>query len=50
MNIYEVPSRPPSLIQSLVAVWEASVRATHLFLSDVEIRHRDLWRAGSDRQ
>lgn len=38
MKIYEVPARPPSLIQSLVAVWEASVRATHTFLSDAEIR------------
>lgn len=38
MKIYEVPARTPSLIQSLVTVWEASVRATHLFLSDAEIR------------
>ncbi len=38
MKIYEVPARPPSLIQSLVTVWEASVRATHLFLSDAEIQ------------
>ena len=37
MKIYEVPARTPSLIQSLVAVWEASVRATHLLLSDAEI-------------
>lgn len=38
MKIYEVPARTPSLIQSLVTVWEASVRATHTFLSDAEIR------------
>ncbi len=38
MKIYEVPARTPSLIQSLVTVWEASVRATHLFLSDAEIQ------------
>ncbi len=38
MKIYEVSARPPSLTQSLVAVWEASVRATHTFLSDAEIQ------------
>lgn len=38
MKIYEVPARTPALIQSLVTVWEASVRATHLFLSDAEIQ------------
>ncbi len=38
MKIYEVPARTPSLIQSLVTVWESSVRATHLFLSDAEIQ------------
>ncbi len=37
-EFYEVPARTPALIQSLVTVWEASVRATHLFLSDAEIR------------
>ena len=37
MNIYEVGTRTPSLIQNLLIVWEKSVRATHLFLSDFEI-------------
>lgn len=38
MIIREVKGRPPLLIARLVEVWEASVRATHLFLSDQEIR------------
>ena len=38
MNIYEVQTRTPSLIQNLLIVWEKSVRATHLFLSDAEIK------------
>lgn len=37
MNIYEASARTPELIESLVNLWEASVRATHLFLSDPEI-------------
>ena len=37
MNIYEVPARTPELFSQLVPVWEASVRATHLFLSEPEI-------------
>lgn len=37
MNIYEVQSRTPLLIQNLLLIWEKSVRATHLFLSDAEI-------------
>lgn len=37
MNILEVNERTPLLIEQLLAVWEASVRATHLFLSDAEI-------------
>lgn len=36
MRIYEVPERS-SLLPALLALWEASVRATHLFLSDAEI-------------
>lgn len=35
--MYEVTIRTPALVQQLVTVWEASVRATHLFLSDAEI-------------
>ena len=34
----ELSERNATLIQTLVAVWEASVRATHRFLSDAEIR------------
>lgn len=37
MNIYEVSTRTPRLIQTLLSVWEASVRATHHFLSEEEI-------------
>ncbi len=39
MNIYEASDRPDSLLTSLLHVWEDSVRATHLFLSDEEIEH-----------
>ncbi|MCI9405460.1 MAG: GNAT family N-acetyltransferase [Oscillospiraceae bacterium] len=38
MNIYEVQTRTPLLIQNLLTIWEESVRATHLFLSDAEIK------------
>lgn len=38
MKIMEVQERTPMLIEQLLAVWEDSVRATHLFLSDEEIR------------
>ena len=37
MNIFKVDERSEDLINSLVAVWEKSVRATHLFLSEDEI-------------
>ena len=37
MNIIEVQDRTQNLINSLLAVWEASVRETHLFLSEEEI-------------
>ncbi len=37
MKIIEVKDRPDSLIKQLLAVWESSVRATHLFLSEDEI-------------
>ena len=32
MNIYEVHDRTPSLLRQLLVIWEASVRAAHLFL------------------
>lgn len=37
LKIYEVQTREPLLLQKLVSVWEKSVRATHLFLSEDEI-------------
>lgn len=39
MKIIEVSERTQSLIQQLLMVWEESVRATHLFLSDAEIEN-----------
>ena len=38
MKIYEVQVRTPELLEQLLNIWEASVRATHLFLSDAEVR------------
>ena len=38
MKIYEIQTRTPQLIEELMSVWEASVRATHLFLSDAEVK------------
>lgn len=37
MKIYEVQNRSAALLSSLMKVWEASVRATHRFLSEPEI-------------
>ena len=37
MEIYEVRERTPQLEERLLAVWEASVRATHAFLTDADI-------------
>ena len=37
MKIYEVRERTPQSTEELFKIWEASVRATHLFLSDAEI-------------
>ena len=37
MQIVEVRERTPELTQALLQVWEDSVRATHLFLSEAEI-------------
>ena len=39
MKIIETTKRTPDLIQQLLAVWEKSVRETHLFLSDAEIEN-----------
>lgn len=38
MKLYEVQNRDPVLLAALLNVWEASVRATHRFLSDAEVR------------
>ena len=38
MKIYEAQNRTRSLLETLLDVWERSVRATHLFLSDAEVR------------
>ena len=38
IKIFEVDERPAVLIQELLQVWEKSVRATHLFLSDEEVK------------
>lgn len=37
MGIMEVKQRDEKLIQDLLKIWESSVRATHLFLSNDEI-------------
>ena len=39
MKIAEVKDRKPDFINQLLEVWENSVRATHLFLSDSEIKN-----------
>lgn len=38
MKITEVKNRTSDLISQLLEVWENSVRATHLFLSDSEVK------------
>lgn len=38
MKIYELQERTPQKMTELRNIWEASVRATHLFLSEAEIR------------
>ena len=38
MTLYEIQDRSPQLVAALVDVWEHSVRATHLFLSDEEVK------------
>lgn len=38
MKIYEVQNRNQQLLTVLLYVWESSVRATHLFLSDAEVK------------
>lgn len=38
MIIYEVQDRNQQLLTALLNVWESSVRETHLFLSDAEVK------------
>ena len=38
MNLYEVTQRELQLIHQFTAIWEDSVRASHLFLSEAEIQ------------
>ena len=38
MNIYELQERTPQQLERLLMIWEASVRATHHFLSDAEVK------------
>ena len=38
MKIYEAETRDESLLARLLEIWESSVRATHLFLSDAEVQ------------
>lgn len=37
MKLYEVPDRSQPLLEVLLQIWDRSVRATHLFLSDAEV-------------
>lgn len=39
LKIIEVKDRATSLIEQLLVVWESSVKATHLFLSENEIEN-----------
>ena len=36
MKLYEIQKRTPLLLAALLNIWEASVRATHHFLSDAD--------------
>ena len=38
MRLYEVQDRNQALLDVLLEVWEQSVRATHVFLSDAEVK------------
>ena len=37
MKIYEIQERDPQILAELLKVWEASIRETHLFLSEEEV-------------
>ena len=38
MKLYEVADRNQPLLDALLDIWERSVRATHLFLSDAKVK------------
>lgn len=38
MKLYEVKERTETLCERLLTIWEDSVRATHCFLSDAEVK------------
>lgn len=38
MKLYEVADRNQPLLDALLDIWERSVRAAHLFLSDAEVK------------
>ena len=38
IKLYEVKDRSQPLLDALLDIWERSVRATHLFLSDAEVK------------
>ena len=39
MKIYEIQERTHKMLDVFFNLWENSVRATHLFLSETEIKH-----------
>ena len=39
MEVIEIVDRDPLLLEQLLSVWESSVKATHLFLSEGEIEN-----------
>lgn len=39
MKIYEIQERTHKMLDVFLNLWENSVRATHLFLSETEIKH-----------
>ena len=50
LNIIEIQDRTPELTEKLLAVWESSVRATHLFLSPGAIEALKLRAPGPGRR
>lgn len=51
MKLYEVQDRSQPLLDTLLEIWEQSVRATHLFLSDAEVNAiRGVCAAGAEKR